>query len=204
MDSEAYQQESLRLHLEANNMATEEPLPYLLHVLGLPQLDHVSDARLKLLDPDMLQRQTHSNVRKLFVAQAEISPLVLIFDDLHWIDQASRDFFVYFVQSVANLPLFIIFIARDFKKDPMLHPLVDAVKKETINSLDIQLEPLSNEDSRLLIDQLIQETTEYANHLKQEMTERAKGNPYFTEEMVRVLIDQGGNHETRRYMESHP
>jgi predicted ATPase/class 3 adenylate cyclase len=192
MDHEDFQSEALKRYLERLGLEYREILSYLLTTLGLSHHDPMLEARLRLLDPAMLQRQTHAALRSFFIAHAQKSPTVLIFDDLHWVDQASRDFLIHFCQTLEEIPLLVILIARDFSRHDLTLSLHTAVHQQTRHVLERCLEPLSADDSRLLVDQLIQETTENANQVKQIIVDRAGGNPYYTEEMVRILIDRGG------------
>lgn len=192
MDSENLHRETLQKHLEGLGIEYREILPYLLSVLGFAQSDPILDARLQLLDPSMLQRQTHDALRSFFVIHAQKTPIILIFDDLHWVDQASKDFLVHLCQTLEDIPILLILIARNFSRHSFTQSLHDAIIKQAKQPIEIFVEPLSIEDSRLLVDQLIQESTKTAGSIKHQIVERAGGNPYYTEEMVRILIDRGG------------
>ena len=74
--------------------------PFCCKSLELLHSDPVMEVRIKLLEPSMLRRQTHFALRMFFLAESRKSPLVLFFDDLHWVDQASGEFLEYICQSV--------------------------------------------------------------------------------------------------------
>ena len=171
------------------NLDRNEILPYLLHVLGILHSDQVLEVRIKLLEPEMLLRQTHFALRSFFIAEARRKPLILVFDDLHWVDQATSQFLEYFCQSLEDFPILLILVARDFDLYGFTQSISNAAWKHFSKPLDLSIQPLSETDALLLVDKMIQENTETARELKNLITSRAAGNPYFTEELVRILID---------------
>lgn len=192
LDTEKVQREALQRHVELLGLSHTDILPYLLQVLGLLRSDPVLEVRIKLLEPAMLQRQTHLALRTLLVAEARLAPMVLIFDDLHWVDPASRQFIENFCQSLENVPILLVMVARDFQKLEDARLIFIAANKHLRAPVEIVLQPLSASDSRQLVDQLVQETTLKANLIKASIAHRAGGNPYYTEELVRILMDHGG------------
>lgn len=192
VDPNSVQREALSYSVEQLNLDGDKILPYLNYVLGIGQSDPLAELRLQLLDPAMLQRQIHSALRSFLVATASQSPVIFVFDDLHWIDPASRDFLAYFIQALENIPLMLLLIARNFDETPDTKPLVAAVDKRGGETLEIHLEPLSSSDSEQLIDRLLTANTTKARIVKEQIIGRAYGNPYYTEELVRLLLDNGG------------
>ena len=192
LDSPRVQRDALHAQLTMLNLDQHDIFPNLLHVLGLLQSDAVLEVRLKLLEPLMLQRQTQLALRTFFLAIARLSPTVFVFDDLHWVDQASQQFLEYFCQAIAGQPLLLVLVSRDFERNEPARLIAAAANKHVQPPSQIHLNPLSVQDSRRLVDQFIQEKTAQAISLKNTIIQRAAGNPYYTEELVRILIDYGG------------
>ncbi len=192
MDPDKVQQDILRQHLDHLGLEHREIFPYLLYALGLPQVDLLLETRIKLLNPDMLQRQTHSALRALFIAEAHNLPVVMIFEDLHWVDPASRDFLSYLIQSLNDIPILLVLIARNFRTTTTTEPMAVSAKKLYASRVDIQLQPLSDVETRLLIEQLVGETTLKMLPIMERITSRAGGNPYYIEELLRILMEEGG------------
>jgi predicted ATPase/class 3 adenylate cyclase/Tfp pilus assembly protein PilF len=186
------QRRVLRQRLEEHGLDRNDIFPYLMHVLGLLQSDPVMNVQINLLDPSMLRRQTHYALRMFFVAESRRSPLILVFDDLHWVDQASGQFLEYFCQSLEEFPLILIMVARDFGKYGLAESIKTAAGKHIREPHEINVLPLDEPDASLLVNQLVSENTKAANKLKEIIITRAGGNPYYTEELVRVLVDHGG------------
>ena len=186
------QYQAIQAYLSGMGLRLDDVLPYLANLLGLAQSDPAMEARLQQLDASMLQRQTHAALRQILLAEALRDPTVLVFDDLHWVDVASRDFLEYLIQSTGDAPLLLILISRDSERKTVIRSLIATAEKNADQLLDIQLQPLSLLESQLLLDQLLPGATGTLPPLKQRIAERADGNPFFIEEIVRMLIDQGG------------
>jgi predicted ATPase/class 3 adenylate cyclase len=186
------QRKILQRHLEQFGLDRNDILPYMMHVLGILHSDPVLEVRIKLLDPSMLRRQTHFALRMFFIAESRRSPLVLVFDDLHWVDQPSGQFLEYLCQSLEASPILLMMVARDFDKYSFAQSIRTAAYKHLRKPLDIYIQPLTESDAHLLVNQLVHEDTKPAEEMKSLITARAGGNPYYTEELVRILMDHGG------------
>jgi predicted ATPase/class 3 adenylate cyclase len=187
------QNEALQKFLTQIGLTQQDILPNLLHVLGLLHSDSVAEARLRLLEPLMLQRETQLALRTFFTAVSRRQFSIFIFDDLHWVDQASQQFLEYFCQVVeGNNAMLLILVSRDFESYEPARLIAKATRKHSPLPKHIELTPLSIQDSRLLIDQFIPEKTDHSAILKNLIIKRAAGNPFYTEEFVRILMDNGG------------
>jgi predicted ATPase/class 3 adenylate cyclase len=169
-----------------------EILPFLGYVLGLDQTDPDLSAHLRRLEAEMVQQQTHSALRQLLLASAGQAPTVLIFEDLHWVDPASRNFLEYLIQTSPEAPLLLVLVSRAAERQSVIRPLVVAAQQEPERLVDLPLQALSESEGQLLIDQLITQSSPEAQQLKQQIGQRAAGNPFFVEEIIRMLIDQAG------------
>ena len=129
-------------------------------------------------------------MRKLFLNLANLAPTILIFDDLHWIDPASRDFLKYLIQTTPDSPLLLIIISRKLERKTVLRTLVETAKKHPVRTVDIQLKALSDSEGQRLINQIINDPEGEVEAIKKRIAERAEGNPLFVEEIIRMLIDQ--------------
>ena len=186
------QREVLQAYLDRLELAHNDVLPYLNDVLALEQPDARIEVRLRHLDNAVLQKLTHAALRRVFLAKARLAPIVLVFDDLHWVDPASRDFLEHLIRSIDDVPLMIVLVSRDAERKTVIQPLIAAAEKRPDWLVDIQLGPLSQAEAQLLVDQLVKGTTYETQTLKRRIAERAEGNPFYAEEIVRVLLEQGG------------
>jgi len=190
-DTPDFQRANLQDKLEQLGLHNDKITPYLFYILGLEQPDPAIEQRLALLDADMLQRQTHAALRQVLQAHAHHTPTVLIFEDLHWVDPASRDFLEYFIQNIGDVSLLLILISRELERKTIIHPLIAAARQTPLRLIDLPLHALSETEGILLANHLIAQDTREAQKLKQQIVKRSDGNPFFTEEIIRMLIDQG-------------
>ena len=111
---------------------------------------------------------------------------MLLLDDLHWADEGSLDFVDHLVQSCGDLPLFILGLTRStlFER----RPLWGSGRNE---HLRIDLAPLSKRGTRELIEALLSRLETVPAALGDLLASSAEGNPYFVEELIGMLIDDG-------------
>jgi predicted ATPase/class 3 adenylate cyclase len=113
-------------------------------------------------------------------------PVVVLLDDLHWADEGSLDFVNHLTQSCADLPVFLLCLTR-----PALYerrPLWGSGRSE---HLRVDLAPLSKRGTRELIQALLGRLETVPAALRDLLASSAEGNPYFVEELIGMLIDDG-------------
>jgi len=123
--------------------------------------------------------------RRWVQAQAARSPLLLVFEDIHWAEPAMLDLIEYVATWSGEAPVFILCLAR-----PELLDKRPGWAAGRYQASRIMLEPLNRTESAALIGALL--TVEgLPDRLRNEMLERADGNPLFVEELIRMLLDEG-------------
>ncbi len=113
--------------------------------------------------------------------------LVAVLDDLHWADDATLDFLAYLVQSQADLPLLLLSLARRslWERRPEWNPSAPPAMSR------IALEPLAGAPAQALADALLARLGQVPQALRELVAGRAEGNPFYMEELVNMLLDQG-------------
>lgn len=163
---------------------------YLAHFLSLP-LAETQQARIRYLDAEALQRRTFVALRALFEAAAvRGGPLVLVFEDIHWIDRASIALLDYLLPLVNRLPLLVILLYRP-EREAEVWRMHESVSRAYAHcTVDISLAGLTPEDSERLLSNLAP-LEGWPPTLKAVVLSRAEGNPLYVEEVLRVLMDEG-------------
>jgi class 3 adenylate cyclase/tetratricopeptide (TPR) repeat protein len=110
---------------------------------------------------------------------------VLVFEDLHWADEALLDFIEHLAEWAEDVPLLIVCSAR-----PELYERRPGWAAGQRNAHTINLSPLSDEETAELVSSLVA-TTILTPELEHAILERAGGNPLYAEEFVRLLADRG-------------
>ncbi len=169
-----------------HNLVGTDVLPYLLHAIGAEDADPTVTAQLAALDPAMRQQQTRAAVSTAVRAVAAEAPLVLICDDLHWADTPSRDVLNFIVRTIEDAPLACIFVSREPE-----HALLNDALGVSDWMLEVPLFGLAANQSHTLINELLGHPRDEAD-ASGLILERAAGNPLYIEELLRMLIEQGG------------
>ncbi len=170
--------------------AIPQILPYLENLFSIRIIEKELAERVRYLEPAQLQQQTFVAIRDYMIARAKHTPLVLIFEDVHWIDKLSLDLLTFLLETVNRAPLLLYCISR-----PAEGPAARQIERLSQENLGpafyhIRLAPLSYADSVALVDLLLT-IPELPEHLKQTIPQRAEGNPFYLEEIIRMLIDRG-------------
>lgn len=163
--------------------------PYLGHLLSL-NLPGAALERVKLLDPQALQTQYLAALRQFLITCAARKPLVLIFDDIHWADPSSTELLVKLLPLVSEAAILFTFVTRPDHDAPGWRLVTAARETMGAGLTELALSPLSDEDSRQLVTNLL-EVEALPDRIRATILRRAEGNPFFVEEVIRMLIDRG-------------
>jgi class 3 adenylate cyclase/tetratricopeptide (TPR) repeat protein len=134
--------------------------------------------------------------REVMQSLADVQPLVLFFEDIHWAEEPLLDLVEHLADWV-RAPLLIVCLAR-----PELLDARPGWGGGRVRSTAIELEPLSAEESELLVEKLVAQLAgssgELPPALPKELLERAEGNPLFVEETIRMLVEGGSDGSSDR------
>ena len=142
------------------------------------------------LSGDELVRYITEAVRGHICTLAETQPTVLVFDDLHWADHASLDLLLNIADLVNSQRLLIICLLRPDKGAASWQFIEQAREKLGDHYSEISLEPLSAANSQELLGNLLH-IEDLPDSVRNLILEKAEGNPFFVEEVIRSLIDSG-------------
>ncbi|HKW69887.1 MAG TPA: adenylate/guanylate cyclase domain-containing protein, partial [Candidatus Dormibacteraeota bacterium] len=166
----------------------QETYAYLGHILSLKLAPDIQ-ARISQLEIETIKRYVSSLIAVLRAAGAR-SPLVIVCDDVHWADSASVDLMLQVVGSVAALPAFLVLSSR-VERGAVGWKLITGTRDMFGDAMtEIRLEPLSADNSRELVSNLLQ-IESLPTETRDQILARAEGNPFFVEEVIRMLIDRG-------------
>lgn len=128
-----------------------------------------------------------------FVRASLHRPLVLVFDDLQWADEASRDCVGYLLRTLQSEPLMIVSLARAEAANDRHHPLADWLRRQaSLRSYTaLTLAPLNADDCRTASEAVFNQTLQVPPADLQRLHHVTGGNPYFLTEMLRLLVSEG-------------
>jgi len=133
------------------------------------------------IDPEVLQRRLFDALRRMVVVDARSTPLVIVIEDLHWIDPGSDQFLHRLAEAMRRTRLLLVVTFR---------PEYIATWPARVHYREVLLSPLSETDVDALLGDLMGDDESLAG-LKRLIRDRADGNPLYVEEMVRSLADDG-------------
>jgi class 3 adenylate cyclase len=169
--------QKLETGLTALGLHSQRSLGLLLHLLGLK----VPEGALTGLDGLLIGLRTRELLQQLLEARCRLSPVVMVIEDLHWMDSGSAELFGKIIDRESKLRLLILTTRRPEYAPPWLDRTV--VTK-------VRVEPLPVDDIRRLVEgRLGVEALPEA--LARQVTEKAEGNPLFAEEIVSFLTNRG-------------
>ncbi|MCH8339461.1 MAG: AAA family ATPase [Chloroflexi bacterium] len=142
------------------------------------------------LEGETLKRQLFATSLVIWRTQMETAPTVLVFDDLHWADSASTELLTHLFQLTDSGPILFLCAFRSDRNAPSWQVKQAAEVDFPHRYQEIELGPLSDASSKELVDELLM-IAELPPKLHEVIQERAEGNPFFVEEVIRTLIDSG-------------
>ena len=120
------------------------------------------------------------------VIAAHNSAVLLFLEDLHWSDTASLDFIRYLADSCSKAPLLIIGVTRPQDAQPG-----GGYRERPLPGNKIHLDSLSPKESQQLVVEILQKLPEIPADLSDLILQQAEGNPFYVEELIKVLIEDG-------------
>ena len=133
------------------------------------------------LDAPQRRRRTLEAVKRLLIRESQAQPLLLVLEDLHWVDEATQALLNSLVES---LPAARILLLVTYRPEYLHH------WTSRTYFTQIQLDELAPESADALLDGLLGGEVGL-RHLKALLVQRTEGNPFFLEESVRNLVEIG-------------
>ena len=144
---------------------------------------------MEALDGERSPQEIAWAARGVMERIADVQPLILLFEDIHWAEAPLLDLIEHLADFV-RAPLLIVCLAR-----PELLEIRPGWGGGRVRSTAIELEPLSEEESELLVEKLLAQLAgssgEMPTAFPREALERTEGNPLFVEETIRMLVESG-------------
>jgi predicted ATPase len=147
-------------------------------------------AALRDFDGEALARGMAGAVRGLVSGLARTAPVILVFDDLHWTDQASLDLLREIAGLVREVPLLVLAVTRPDRTAGVWSLRSQVLEMLAGDALEAALHPLTGEDARRLLAGLLT-TDDLPPQIAAAVLEKSEGNPFYVEEVLRMLIDDG-------------
>jgi class 3 adenylate cyclase len=170
----------------------EDTLPYLFALLGIGE----GDDPLAQMDPQVKRKRTLEALKRIFLRESLNQPLMVIFEDLHWIDEETQALLNLLADSIGTAKLLLLVNYR---------PEYSHQWNSKTYYTQLRLDPLGKEGADEMLTALLGASDSLARSvagegqgegadlsaLKRLIIERTEGNPFFMEETMQVLLDEG-------------
>jgi len=167
----------------------QEIFPFVATLMGMKLSGRYAE-RVKGIEGEALEKLILKNVRDLFVKAAGMIPLVLVAEDLHWADTSSIELMASLFPLVKTQQILFVNVFRPGYKETDEKIVEILSEKLPSHFVEIVLQPLDGRMSENLINNMLN-IRGLQHTFINKIVERAGGNPFFLEEIVRSFIDEG-------------
>ncbi len=187
-DTDAQKYAKLRARVaEVMPEQVEDTSPFLASLLRI-QFGGEDFERVKYLMPPDLREKIFQATFNFFERLAATQPLVLVFEDLHWIDPTSLDLVERLMALTDRATVMVLGIFRPQRQEPSWRFHEVASRDYAHRYTPIALEPLDEAHSRELVANLLH-IEDLPERVRLLILRKAEGNPFFVEEVIRSLLD---------------
>jgi len=167
----------------------QEVLPFVATLIGMKLSGRYAE-RVKGIEGEALEKLILKNVRELLIKATELRPLVIVIEDLHWADMSSIELMESLLRLAEAQRIIFVNVFRPGHKGTS-DRIVETIKEDLpVYYVEIVLQPLDESMSETLINNMLNIRGLQLSVIDQ-IIERAGGNPFFIEEVVRSFIDEG-------------
>ncbi|MGH7781057.1 MAG: adenylate/guanylate cyclase domain-containing protein [Candidatus Binataceae bacterium] len=155
----------------------EDALPYLFALLAIV----AGEDPIAQMDGQVKKRRTLDAIKRILLRESMNQPLMVIFEDLHWIDDETQAFLNLLADSIGTAKILLLVNYR---------PEYSHQWGSRTYYTQLRLDPLGKESADEMLTALLGDGAEIAA-LKRVIIEKTEGNPFFMEETVQVLLEEG-------------
>ena len=157
--------------------AFEASVPAFLALFDVPVDDH----EWRASDPQQRRRRTLDAVKRLLLAESRVQPVLLVLEDLHWVDGETQ---ILLDTLIESLPAARVLVLVNYR------PEYEHAWSQKTYYAQMRIDPLPSESADEFLGALLGHDPEL-DPLKRLLIERTEGNPFFLEESVRALVETG-------------
>ena len=176
-DDQRTRREKLTGRVLALDRSLEDTLPYLFSLLGIVE----GEDPLAQMDGQLRKRRTLEAIKRILLRESLNQPLMVIFEDLHWIDEGTQEFLNLLADSIGTAKFLLLVNYR---------PEYSHQWGSKTYYTQLRLDPLGKESADEMLTALLGDGVAVAP-LKRLIIEKTEGNPFFMEETVQVLFQEG-------------
>jgi predicted ATPase len=176
-DDERKRREKVAGKIAILDRSLEDTLPYLFNLLGIIE----GDDPLAQMDGQIKKRRTLEAIKRIVLRESLNEPLIVIFEDLHWIDEQTQELLNLLADSIGTAKILLLVNYR---------PEYSHQWSNKTYYTQLRLDPLGKESAEEMLLALLDAGKELLP-LKRLIIERTEGTPFFVEEIVQDLFEDG-------------
>jgi class 3 adenylate cyclase/predicted ATPase len=176
-DDERTRREKVAGKITILDRSLEDTLPYLFSLLGIVE----GDDPLAQMDGQIRKRRTLEAIKRVLLRESLNQPLMVIFEDLHWIDEQTQELLNLLADSIGTAKFLLLVNYR---------PEYSHQWNSKTYYTQLRLDPLGKESAEEMLTALLGDGKDLSP-LKRLITERTEGTPFFMEEIVQALLEDG-------------
>jgi class 3 adenylate cyclase len=176
-DDERKRREKVTGRVLALDRSLEDTLPYLFSLLGIVE----GDDSLAQMDGQIKKKRTLEAIKRIVLRESLDQPLMVIFEDLHWIDGETQAFLNLLADSIGTAKILLLVNYR---------PEYSHQWNSKTYYTQLRLDPLGKDNAEEMLSALLGDGKDLIP-LKRLIVERTEGTPFFMEEIVQALFEDG-------------
>jgi predicted ATPase/class 3 adenylate cyclase len=176
-DDERTRREKVTGKVLTLDRSLEDSLPYLFALLGIEE----QLSSLQQMDPQIRRKRTFEALKKLFLRESLNQPLILIFEDLHWIDSETQGFLDILSEGIASAKILLLVNYR---------PEYRHEWGQKTYYTQLRLAPFGKAEAEEFLTFLLGHDPTLTA-LKHQILTKTEGTPFFMEEVVQTLVEDG-------------
>jgi DNA-binding CsgD family transcriptional regulator len=150
----------------------------------------LSDASATPIGSEQEKQRLLQSLTQRLAQLAQTQPLLIIFEDIHWCDDASLEYLAYLAQQLGNKPILLILTWRSEALTPLLTRCLAAIERTRL-ATEFNLSALSLTELETMLGLIFQRQHAIRADFLEALHTLTEGNPFFTEEILRSLVAIG-------------
>lgn len=184
--------QGMRRFIDEEDDEVKLRVQHIAQLLGLELLSEPSGG----LEAHQVRERAYQHLIDFFGSVAAAHPATLLFlEDIHWADSGSLELIEHLAALCDRLPFLIVTLTRpslfNRKSTSLLTSQNGHRTQSTQLPLRIELNSLTHDDSLKLVENILHKIPEIPNDLSNMIVTRSEGNPFYLEELIKVLIEDG-------------
>ena len=175
-DNEASRRAKIIAAALALDRSLQDEIPYLFALMGVAETETTL-----AMDPRIKRERTFEAITSIILRESINQPVLLIFEDIHWLDEETEALLSLLMDGIANASVLILVSYRPEYSDKW--------SNKTYYTR-LRLDPLGQENAEEMLSTRLGHGEQLAE-LRGLVVSRTQGNPFFMEEMVQMLFEQG-------------